>query len=69
MFTEKYVWKLQKKDFNQNYMFNLSNSLTQLESEFFLILLFWMRTAASDDTGSLLQPSALGSSLSLSLWN
>lgn len=54
MFIEKYVWKLQKKDFNQNYVFSLSTSITQLESEFFLILLFWMRTAACDDITSLL---------------
>lgn len=37
MFAEKCVWKLQKKDFNQNYVFNFSTSVTQLESEFFLL--------------------------------
>lgn len=59
--------ELQKKDFNQKYVLNLSTSAPQLEAEFFLTLLFWMRTAACDDIDSLLQPSASGSSLCLSL--
>lgn len=35
MFAEKCVWKLRKKVFNQNYVFNSSTSTTQLESEIF----------------------------------
>lgn len=34
-------------------MYLISISIIQLESEFFLVLLFWMRTAACDDTGSI----------------
>lgn len=51
--------ELQKKDFNQNYVLNLSTSAPQLETEFFLNLLFWMRTAACDDIDSLLLQAAV----------